>query len=328
MIISRTPFRVSIAGGGSDLAEYYRHKPGNVVSFAMNRYMYVTVNRRFDDSIRVSYTRTEIVDRLEDLQHELIREALRMTGLTRGVEVTTVADLPAGIGLGSSSTLTVGVINALYALKGEWHSPADLAERACQIEIDIVKKPIGKQDQYIAAFGGLQDIHFMGDDSVSVHPVVCPASVREALMKRLMLFYTGLHRDASSVLKEARSHMIESSDARATIDGLVAFAREVRQALLTGKVNRIGDLLDASWVLKKRMASNVSNGRLDDLYTRAKKAGARGGKVSGAGGGGCLLLFVPPAARSRVRTTMEKAGLREIPFELEPEGSRIVHYGG
>jgi D-glycero-alpha-D-manno-heptose-7-phosphate kinase len=327
MIISRTPFRVSIAGGGSDLAEYYRHKTGNVVSLAINHYMYVTVNGRFDDSIRVSYTRTEIVDRIDDLQHELIREALRMTGMTRGVEVTTVADLPAGIGLGSSSTLTVGVLNALYALKGEWHSPEDLADRACRIEIDIVKKPIGKQDQYIAAYGGLQDIYFNGDGSVSVHPVVCPPGTREALVKRLMLFYTGVHRDASSVLKEARSHMIESGEARAKIDGLVSLAAQVRNALLTGKVNRIGDLLDASWVLKKQMASNVSNGHVDDLYTRARKAGARGGKVSGAGGGGCLLLFVPPASRSRVRTAMSKAGLRAIPIALEPEGSRIIHYG-
>ena len=326
MIISRTPFRVSLAGGGSDLAEYYRHRTGNVVSMAINHYMYVTVNRRFDDSIRVSYTRTEIVDRLADLQHDRIREALRMTGITKGVEITTVADLPAGIGLGSSSTLTVGVLNALYALKGEWQASEDLARRACEIEIDVLKKPIGKHDQYIAAFGGLQDIYFNVDDTVSVHPVVCPPACREQLMKRLMLFYTGVHRDAGSVLKQARHRMIEHAEARSTIDGLVGFASEVRRALVTGQVKRIGSLLDKSWALKKQMASNVSNGQVDRIYRLAMKAGAEGGKVSGAGGGGCLLLFVKPSSRTAVRRAMERAGLKEVPFGFEPEGSRIVHY--
>lgn len=328
MIISRTPFRVSLAGGGSDLAEYYRHRTGNVVSMAINRYMYVTVNRRFDASIRVSYTRTEIVDRLDNLRHDLIREALRMTGIQSGVEITTVADLPAGIGLGSSSTLTVGVLNALYALKGQWQSADDLARRACDIEIDILRRPIGKQDQYIAAFGGLQDIHFNPDGRVTVHPVVCAQACRDKLMKRLMLFYTGVHRDAGSVLREARHRMIERAEARSTIDGLVGFASEMRQAIVTGQVTRIGSLLDKSWALKKRMAPNVSNGRLDRVYALAVKAGAEGGKVSGAGGGGCLLLFVRPSARSAVRAAMTKAGLKEVPFGFEPEGSRIVHYSG
>ncbi len=181
MIISKTPFRVSLAGGGSDLPAYFRHRPGRVVSLAINRYMYVTVNRRFDDTIRVSYTRTEIVKHLDDLQHDLIREALRMTGIHSGVEITTIADLPAGIGLGSSSALTVGVLHALYAYKGEWHSPDSLAERACHIEIEILGRPIGKQDQYIAAFGGMQDIQFNPDDTVRVHPMVCTSDARQQL---------------------------------------------------------------------------------------------------------------------------------------------------
>jgi D-glycero-alpha-D-manno-heptose-7-phosphate kinase len=326
VIISRTPFRVSLAGGGSDIPDYYRRKTGNVVSMAINRYMYVTVNRRFDDSIRVSYTKTEIVDRVDDLQHDLIREALRMTGISKGIELTTIADLPAGIGLGSSSTLTVGVLNALDALKGERRSPHELARRACEIEIDVLSKPIGKQDQFIAAYGGLQDIYFNGDETVSVHPVLCSLGCREQLMRRLMLFYTGLHREAGSVLHEAKHKLAERSEARANVDGLVSLAAEVRQALVSGRVHRIGEALDRSWTLKKQMASSVSNGRLDDLYTRAIKAGAEGGKVSGAGGGGCLLLFVKPSARARVRAAMLKAGLREVPIGLEIEGSRIIHY--
>jgi len=326
MIISKTPFRVSLAGGGSDFAEYYRHKPGTVISLALNRHMYVTANRRFDRSIRVSYTQTEIVDEVDQLQHELIREALKMTGMTSGVEVTTIADLPAGIGLGSSSTLTVGVLHALYALKGEWHSPGDLADRACQIEIDILKRPIGKQDQYIAAFGGVQEIRFNSDGSVFVHPIICPCDCRKELADRLMLFYTGIQRDAGAVLAEARRQMVESADTRTLIDGLVALADEVRASLTGMQVNRVGPLLDAGWRLKKQMASGVSSGHLDELYATALAAGADGGKISGAGGGGCLLLFVQAGAQPAVRAAMLDAGLREVPCALDPEGSRIVHY--
>jgi len=326
MIISKTPFRVSLAGGGSDFAEYYRQSAGHVVSVALNRHMYVTVNRRFDDTIRVSYTQTEIVGHVDDLQHDLIREALKMTGMTSGVEITTIADLPAGIGLGSSSTLSVGVLNALYAMKGEWHSPADLARRACEIEIDVLERPIGKQDQYIAAFGGIQDIRFEPDDTVVVHPVVCPKEAREQLTSRLLLFFTGIQRDAGSVLKEARSRLVNGTSARSTVEGLVTMAGEVRHAMTSNRVDRLGPLLDAAWQVKKQMASGVSNGHLDDLYATARRAGAVGGKISGAGGGGCLLLFVEPDAQCAVRRAMTGRGLREVPFAIDPEGSRIVHY--
>jgi D-glycero-alpha-D-manno-heptose-7-phosphate kinase len=325
VIISRTPFRVSLAGGGSDIPAYYRHTPGNVVSMAINRYMYVTVNRRFDDQIRVSYTRTEIVNRIDEIQHDLIREALRMTGVACGVEITTIADLPAGIGLGSSSSLTVGVLNALAALKGEHATPEELARRACQIEIDVLGRPIGKQDQYIAAFGGLQDLQFRADETVNVTPVFCSREHREALVQRLMLFYTGVHRDAGAVLGEVRANL-DGADTRARMDCLAAMAGDVRQALLRGQVSCIGRILDRSWALKKRMASTVTNGMLDALYQRALEAGADGGKVSGAGGGGCLLLFVKPAARARVRAAMTRSGLREVPIGFELEGSRIIHY--
>jgi len=326
VIISRTPFRISLAGGGSDFAEYYRQRPGNVVTMAINHYMYVTVNRRFDDTIRVSYTRTEIVDHVDELQHDLIREAMKVTGLTQGLEITTVADLPAGIGLGSSSTLTVGVLNALYAMKGEWRSPAELARQACEIEIDRLGKPIGKQDQYIAAFGGLQDVHFLQDGSVTVHPVICSAAVRTRLVRNLLLFYTGMHREAGSVLSEARRRLETRSDTRAAVDGLVALAAGVRLALVSGRVERVGALLAESWKLKKQMASNVSNNHLDDVYEAALQAGADGGKISGAGGGGCLLLFARRQHRTSVRAAMSGEGLRDVPFECEPEGSRIIHF--
>jgi D-glycero-alpha-D-manno-heptose-7-phosphate kinase len=327
MIISKTPFRVSLAGGGSDLPEYYRHRPGRVVSLAISRYMYVTVNRRFDRSIRVSYTRTEIVDHLDDLQHDLIREALRMTGVTEGVEVTTIADLPAGIGLGSSSALTVGVLNALFAFKNEWRTPADLAARACQIEIDVLGRPIGKQDQYIAAFGGLQEIQFNTDDSVQVRPVICTRTTRNRLQQNLLLFFTGTQREARTVLGDARGRMAGSADARANIDQLVALAESVKKLLVGSRLPKLGRVLDDSWRVKKQMATGVSTPALDRLYRRAIRAGADGGKISGAGGGGCLLLVARPAAHARVRESMRRAGLREVLFTIEPEGSRIIHYG-
>lgn len=326
MIISRTPFRISLAGGGSDLAEYYRQHAGNVVTMAVNHYMYVTVNRRFDDTIRVSYTRTEIVDHVDDLQHDLIRDAMKVTGMTKGVEITTIADLPAGIGLGSSSTLTVGVLNALYAMKGEWRSPAELARQACEIEIERLGKPIGKQDQYIAAFGGLQDIHFLQDGSVTVHPMICGTETRERLVRNLQLFYTGVRREAGSVLSEARRRIESRPDTRAAVDGLVTLAARVRLALVSNHVERIGAILDESWKLKKQMASNVSNNHLDEVYEAALRAGADGGKISGAGGGGCLVLFTKRRKQAAVRAAMSKAGLREVPFGCEPEGSRIIHF--
>jgi D-glycero-alpha-D-manno-heptose-7-phosphate kinase len=250
---------------------------------AINRYMYVTVNRRFDDSIRVSYTRTEIVDHVDDVQHDLIREALRMARVSKGVEIATIADLPAGIGLGSSSTLTVGLLNALDALNGRRSSPAELARGACEIEIEVLKTPIGTQDQYIAAFGGLQDISFNPDGTVSVHPVLCGLHPRDQLVRRLMLFDTGVHREAGPVLTEPKQKMESGNEGRATIDSLVTLVADVREALTSGRINRIGGLLDTSWTIKKRMASAVSNAQLDDLYARSVRAGADGGKVSGAG---------------------------------------------
>jgi D-glycero-alpha-D-manno-heptose-7-phosphate kinase len=327
MVISRTPFRVSLAGGGSDFREYYRHGGGAVVSMAIDRYMYVTVNRRFDDSLRVSYTRTEIVDRLDDLHHDIIREALRRTGVTRGVEVTTIADLPAGIGLGSSSTLTVGVLNALYAMQGVWKSPAELARQACEIEIDVLAHPIGKQDQYIAAFGGLQHVRFHADETVSVQPVVCPQATRDRLVRSLLLFFTGVVRNAGSVLTEAKRRMASEAATRTAIDGIVAHAEAVQQSLASGRLRTVGEILHASWELKKQMASNVSNPSLDALYSAARQNGAIGGKVAGAGGGGCLLLFAPPARQAGLRRMLVERGLKQVPFTLEPEGSRIVHYG-
>jgi D-glycero-alpha-D-manno-heptose-7-phosphate kinase len=205
MIISKTPLRVSFAGGGSDLSVYYKHGCGSVVSTAIDKYIYITVNRKFDDLIRVSYSKTEMVKNVDEIEHNIIREALKLVGIETGIEVVYMGDIPlgtAGVGLGSSSSLAVGVLNALYASKGQNVSAEKLARDACRIEIDILKQPIGKQDQYIAAYGGLQHIRFNGDESVFVDPVICQRETKEQLNNKLLLFYTGITRVSSSILAE------------------------------------------------------------------------------------------------------------------------------
>jgi len=325
MIISRTPFRVSLFGGGSDFREYYHRAPGAVLTLAINRYMYVTVNRRFDDSIRVSYTRTEIVPRLRDLQHELIREAMRVSGVTKRIEITTIADLPSGIGLGSSSVLTVGVLNALFAYRGVFVPAGELAALASRIEIDVLGKPIGKQDQYIAAHGGFQFIRFFSDERVTVEPMHCRPETARALVDQLMLFFTGITRAAGSVLGQAKRRMTTRTRTKEAIDQLVALAEAQRARVAASDASGLGPALDAAWQLKKEMGSRVSSGQLDGYYDRGRKAGATGGKIVGAGGGGCLLLCAPDEARASVRRAMAQCGLREIPLEIEPGGTTIIH---
>jgi D-glycero-alpha-D-manno-heptose-7-phosphate kinase len=327
VIISRTPFRVSLVGGGSDFGEYYRSSPGAVLTLAIDRYMYVTINKRFDHAIRVSYTQTEIVSRLKDLHHELIREAMRSTGVTRGVEITTIADLPAGIGLGSSSSLTVGVLNALHAYRGRRTTAAELADEACRIEIKILGKPIGKQDQYIAAFGGFQFIRFHANERVTVTPMSCDPETIRGLIGRLQLFYTGMHRESASVLKEAKQRMLRCAATKDALDKLVGLAGSLRDQIAANRLTSVGPTLHQGWFLKKEMASNVTNGLLDALYTRGIRAGAHGGKVTGAGGGGCLLFYTPRRAQAAVRRAMNARGLKEIPLGLEAAGTRIIYVG-
>jgi D-glycero-alpha-D-manno-heptose-7-phosphate kinase len=328
MIVSRTPYRISFVGGGSDLSAYYRRRPGAVIAMAISRYMYVAVNKRFDDSIRVSYTRTEIVDDVNRLKHDLIREAMKRTGVTRGVEITTIGDIPAGIGLASSSSLTVGVLNALYAYQGRYVTADRLAEQACEIEIDRLRKPIGKQDQYIAAFGGFQHFRFNRDETVAVNPVVCGADARARLIDDLMLFYSGIQRDSADVLTDARRQISKNGHTQIALDQLVDLVDEFMGAIASEDFARLGPLLHKGWLLKKKMSHLVSNSDLDRFYAAARRAGATGGKVAGAGGGGCLLLAVPRRSQARVRRTLTGLGLKEIPLGYEHQGSRLVYLGG
>ncbi len=321
MIISRTPLRVSFAGGGTDLKAFYQDQPGAVTSTAIQKYIYVTVNKKFDDSIRVSYSKTEIVEHVDDLHHGLVREAMKLTGINKGVEITTIADIPSkGTGLGSSSSLTVGLLNALYAFKGKIKSRRSLAEEACKIEIEILGEPIGKQDQYIAAFGGVQHIQFNPDESVYVDPVICPIEVKRNLESNLLLFYTGITRKSSTILKEQTKR---TKDKIQVLQKMKLLSEEVRDSLNRHEVDNIGRILHQGWLYKKELASGISNPDIDKYYQSIIDAGATGGKILGAGGGGFILVYATEEHHAKVRSAL--SSLREIKFKIEPQGSKIIY---
>ena len=324
MIISRTPLRISFAGGGSDLAAYYRHEPGAVVATTIDRYIYITVNRKFDGKIRASYSVTEIVDTVDEVRHDLIREALRLVDIAGGIEITSISDIPSqGTGLGSSSTYTVGLLNALYAHTGRHAGAERLAREACRIEIERGGKPIGKQDQYIAAYGGLQFIQFNPDETTFVDPIICRPETKRRLQERLLRLYTGLTRSADDVLREQRANTERDADRREALRAMTHLARELRAALARDDADCFGEILHEGWRLKRRLASGITTPCIDAWYDCARRHGALGGKILGAGGGGFLLLYAPPERHAAIRAALPD--LRPIPFRFEPQGSKIIY---
>jgi D-glycero-alpha-D-manno-heptose-7-phosphate kinase len=324
MIIAKTPLRISFSGGGSDFRAYYRKGYGSVVSTAIDKYMYVSVNETFDHHIRVIYSKIEYVEHIDEIQHNLAREALKLVGITGGgLDISYMGDmLPAqvGSGLGASSSLTVGILNALHAIKGEQVSPAQLAEEACRIEIDLLHRPIGKQDQYAAACGGLACYRFNADESVTIEPVSLDRGRLEKLNVNLLLFYTGLKPQSDAILNEQNQNTGVNLP---VLDNMVALTEELHRALIDGKLHRFGEILDAGWQYKKRLAGAITNPTIDSYYEKARLAGALGGKILGSGGGGFLLVYCEPENQGKLRQAL--ADLREVPFRLEPEGSKIVY---
>ena len=320
MIISQTPLRVSFAGGGTDLAAYYSGREGFVVSTAIDKFAYVIVKERFDDDIYLNTMRKEIVSDVSEIQHELIREAMLMSGVEHGVEVTLLSDIPSqGSGLGSSSSFTVGLLNAFYMYKGEQVTAERLAREACEIEIERLGKPIGKQDQYIAAYGGLRSFRFRRDGEVDVESLSLPTSDVRELGSRLYLYFTGRTRKADTILSEQKK---QTGDRFAELDGIKALALELGPALCSRELDRLGETLHANWELKRKLASGISDPGLDELYARARTHGALGGKICGAGGGGFLLVYCPPERHERLAKGM--AEHRLLPFALERDGSKII----
>ena len=320
MIITQTPLRIGLLGGGTDLPDYYRKYGGRVLNCAIDKYIYVIVKQRFDDEIYVNYSKKEIVSNVADLEHELVREAMIMSGVTSGVEITTLADIPsAGSGLGSSSSVTVGLLNALFTYQGHSLSAAELAERACEIEIERCGKPIGKQDQYIAALGGIRDLRFGPGDEVLHDEVRLEQADLLSLQQQIMLFYTGVTRSANTILAEQNANLEASKPHLDFLRDLAGFAAG---RLREGDVDAIGDAVRRGWEAKRKLAAGVSNGAIDAAVARALEAGASGAKVTGAGGGGFMLVVCAMEQQRAVRKSL--AHMKELPVKLERRGSRVM----
>lgn len=320
MIISETPLRISLAGGGTDLQNYYGDHDGFVVSTAIDKYLYVIIKERFDDLIYVDYSKKEIVNNIKDIQHDLVREAAKMTGLKRGFEVMMLADIPSeGSGLGSSSSLTVGLLNSFYHFQGIQVTAKQLAEEACKIEIDILKRPIGKQDQYIAAYGGLKSFRFCKNGNVEVDNVKLDNQHKRKLGSNLLLFFTNTTRKAGSILEEQNKNIVNTVDFHHKIKEL---AFNTLESLNKKEINKVGENLKMNWEWKKKLAENVTNEDIEKMHDIAMGNGALGAKISGAGGGGFLLVYCERNHQDRLRRAMRE--FRELPFLLEKFGSKII----
>jgi D-glycero-alpha-D-manno-heptose-7-phosphate kinase len=318
MIITKTPLRISLFGGGTDLKEYYKTGHGSVLNMSIDKYIYIIVNPKFDNSIRVSYSKTEIVDKVEDLQHPIVKECLQMVGITNGIEIISIADIPAGTGLGSSSCFTVGLLNALYTYTGRTLSSEELAKKACEIEINILKNPIGKQDQYACACGGINYFRFNQDESV-IREQLRLDDMR-LLNRKLMMFYTGNTRSANKILAEQTNN---TKAKLTTLHLMRKQADEMKDDIqINGITSRIGEELHNGWLLKKGLASGISNPVIDGAYQRAIDAGAIGGKLLGAGGGGFILVYCDEDKQNNVRTEI---ALPEVEFKISQYGSRVIY---
>ena len=324
MIITRTPLRISFCGGGTDLPSFYRREQGAVVSSSINKYIYITINRLsryFDHKISLKYSRTELVNSVDEVRHPIIREAMKLTGVVDSVEITSMADIPAGTGLGSSSSYAVGLLHALHSFKGEAVSAGRLAEEACRIEIELLGDPIGKQDQYIAGYGGICHIRFNPDESVFVDPVICSYPTKKTLQDNLMIFFTGGVRRAGDILEVQKATTHEKMDVlRQMKDLCVDMIETLREAR---SLSKFGEILHRGWSLKRTLVESISNDSINYYYDEARKAGAIGGKVLGAGGGGFLLFYVEPHKRRQVKQAL--SDLPELPFMFEPQGSKVIY---
>lgn len=319
MIITKTPLRISFAGGGTDIWDYYSLKGGAVVSAGINKYIYITVNRKFDNRIRVSYSKTEMVDDVAELRHELVRECLRLVGINGGIEITSIADIPSGTGLGSSSAFTVGLLNALYTYVGDAPSAEDLARQACQVEIDILKHPIGKQDQYATAYGGMNYFRFHPDGSVERRKIILKDADIRRMRSKLMLFYTGMTRSADVILTEQRQNTASKLE---TLDFMRHQADEMYTELMAnGFTSHFGEALHQGWERKKSLASGINNGMIQEYYRNAIQSGALGGKLLGAGGGGFLLFYCDEDRQAAVE---QAVGLPMVDFCISARGSRVI----
>lgn len=326
MIITRAPFRVSFCGGGSDLPAFYENYGGCVLSTTIRKYMYLTIHNYFHkDRISLKYSKAEDVDNISKIQHKYFRQCLSDFNIS-GVEITSMADIPAGTGLGSSSAFTVALLHLLYTYKGEYVSKYKLAKDACEIEIEKLGEPIGKQDQFAAAFGGLKFYEFLPTGFVNVEPIVMSLASYHKLEDNILMYYIGGTHDASGILREQGKNTGASTGSLDKIEAqkqMCDITRELKERLQENDVDAMGELLHRNWVLKKSLASGISNPLIDDIYDRAMSAGATGGKLLGAGGAGFMIFYVPAGSQDSVRSAL--GNLREMDFEMDNSGASIVH---
>jgi D-glycero-alpha-D-manno-heptose-7-phosphate kinase len=323
LIITQTPTRLPLGGGGTDLASYYSSFGGFFVSAAINKYNYIALKPRFEDGYRVSYSQTEITERIENIQQPIIREALKLVGINDSLEIVSIADVPGRSGLGGSSSYTVGVLNALHTHRRDHVSRETLAEEACQIEIDCLKEPIGKQDQYVAAFGGINSYEISPEGNVRVEPLRISNHAEAELENNIMLFYTGIKRDASKILgRIKKDEENRSNKVIETMHKIKEIGYEVKDAIQSANLHRFGELLDLHWQTKKNLSSSVTNDRINALYEVAKVNGAIGGKIMGAGGGG-FFMFYSEHEKSKLRDAMTQEGMKEVRFRFDYEGSKV-----
>ena len=325
MIITRSPFRIPLGGGGTDLPSYYQNHGGFVFSAGIDKYMVICVNQPIvDDLVRMKYSESEVVDSTDQVKHELAREAFRFLGIKNAVEVVSMADVPAGTGLGSSSCYLVALLNALHTLKRDFIPLQDLAEEACHIELEILKKPIGKQDQYLAAFGGLTSLEIDRSGKVTVSNLCISRGIVDDLEKNMLVFYTGLSRNSLDILTgQSQAAQQGNKIVVGSLDQIKEIGYQIREAIQKGNLTDFGLLMDKHWQLKKKLSHKVSNARLDEIYDTAKKNGALGGKITGAGGGG-FFVFYCESNTSKLREAMGRCGLREMRYRFDFEGTKVI----
>ncbi|MFC1857163.1 GHMP kinase [Thermodesulfobacteriota bacterium] len=322
MIIVKTPLRVSFVGGGSDIKEFYSKMNGMVVCTAIDKFVYAIVKERFDEMIYINYSKKECVEHVSEIQHDLVREAMKMTGVTKGVEITTLADIPStGSGLGSSSSITVALLHALYTYQNVLVTAEQLARDACRIEIDLLGKPIGRQDQYAAAYGDVNKFIFSATEVTERVPISMDSTAKRRFASSLLLYYTGLTRSADTILTEQKSNLL-TPEKFEVMQQMVSLVEPFKEAMARGDIYACGEMLDQNWQLKQLMASTITNEHIQGMYAKAKKAGALGGKIAGAGGGGFLLLIVPRENQNAIFEALKE--YRELPFMIETGGSKVI----
>ena len=323
MIITKTPFRVSFCGGGSDMSDFYRENGGCVLSTSINRYMYISIHPYFDErKTSLRYSQIEIVNNIKDIRHSIFRQVLNDMDIS-GVEISSTADIPSGTGLGSSSAFTVGLIHTLHCYQGKFVSKEEIAEEACRVEIEKLGNPIGKQDQYAAACGGLNFIEFNRDDSVTISPLILRSGLKRELQENLVMFYTGITHDANVILAEQKKNIFYN-DKTQNLIAMCKLARDMKASLEAGALDNFGKILNEGWIRKRELASGVSSPKINGLYDAAMANGAEGGKLLGAGGGGFLLFYCEKEKQIKLE---ESLGLKRFDFKFENDGTAIAHIG-